>query len=169
MNTPPDRYELYAEFGIASEKAQVLEVAAGNLALGYLTLFIKPDDVTSEITALFKGIINDINKKTLGQLLKKIRTQMNVDEFIETTLTKALDKRNYLSHHFFRTHNFAIDSEIGRAEMILELKEIQSILDKAHNMLDAMSSNLEKIAGRSPEQTLEITKSLQAKGRRVKI
>ena len=39
MNTPADHYEVYTEFGMAAEKAQVLEVAAGNVALSYLTLF----------------------------------------------------------------------------------------------------------------------------------
>ncbi len=29
MSMPTDQYELYAEFGIAAEKAQVLEVDAG--------------------------------------------------------------------------------------------------------------------------------------------
>jgi hypothetical protein len=41
MSIPADQYELYAEFGIAAEKAQVLEVAAGNVALSYLALFVK--------------------------------------------------------------------------------------------------------------------------------
>lgn len=36
---PPDLYELYAEFGIAAEKAQVMELAAGNFALAYVMLF----------------------------------------------------------------------------------------------------------------------------------
>jgi len=169
MDISKKLYELYAEFGIASEKAQLLEVDAGNVALSYFALFIKPDAITPEITDFFIKIINDINKKTFGQLLKIIRTQMSIDKFIEVTITNALDKRNYLSHHFFRTHNFAINNELGRDEMILELKEIQNILDEAHNMLYAMGCCLEKIAGRSPEQALEIAKSLQAKGKRIKI
>ncbi len=39
MNLPADQYELYAEFGMAVEKTQVLEVAAGNVALSFMMLF----------------------------------------------------------------------------------------------------------------------------------
>jgi hypothetical protein len=38
MDMPADQYALYAEFGIAAEKAQVLAVAAGNVALGFLAI-----------------------------------------------------------------------------------------------------------------------------------
>jgi hypothetical protein len=34
-NMPADQYELYAEYGIAAEKAQVLEFEAGNVALAF--------------------------------------------------------------------------------------------------------------------------------------
>jgi hypothetical protein len=40
MDMPADQYKLYAEFGITSEKAQVLEVDAGNVALGFLAMFV---------------------------------------------------------------------------------------------------------------------------------
>jgi hypothetical protein len=36
---PADHYELYAEFGMTAEKAQIREVAAGNVALGFLAMF----------------------------------------------------------------------------------------------------------------------------------
>jgi hypothetical protein len=113
--------------------------------------------------------MNNVNKKTLGQLLKVIRNQMSIDKFIEETLIKALEKRNYLFHHFFRTHNFAIFNELGRDKMISELKEIQNIFDKAHSMLNAMSSGLEKIAGFSPEEDFETIAKLIQEGKRVKI
>jgi len=41
MSMPADQYELYAEFGIAAEKAQVLELEAGNVALLYIALIFK--------------------------------------------------------------------------------------------------------------------------------
>lgn len=48
MDMPPDQYALYAEFGIAAEAAQVLEVSAGNAALAFLTLFFSPDQIGPE-------------------------------------------------------------------------------------------------------------------------
>jgi hypothetical protein len=43
MSIPAEHYEVYAEFGMAAERAQVLEIAGGNVALSYLMLFYKPD------------------------------------------------------------------------------------------------------------------------------
>ena len=39
MALPTDHYQLYVEFGIAVEKAQILEVDAGNVAISYLAFF----------------------------------------------------------------------------------------------------------------------------------
>lgn len=168
MDIPSDQYRLYAEFGIASEKAQVLEVEAGNVALYYFRLSVKPDEINPEVTAFFKNIMNDVNKKTLGQLIKKIKTIINIDEITENLLNKALDKRNYLSHHFFRTHNYAIFSEQGRKNMMSELKEIQNVIDQAHSTLYAISSHLENI-GPSFKKSEKTAESLKLAGKRVPI
>jgi hypothetical protein len=58
IDVPPDLYELYAEFGYASEKAQVLEVAAGNVALAYLALFTDTDNITPEQIKFFRQIVD---------------------------------------------------------------------------------------------------------------
>jgi hypothetical protein len=48
MSMPADQYELYAEFGIAAEKAQVLELEAGNVALLYIALIFKSEEIGHE-------------------------------------------------------------------------------------------------------------------------
>ena len=40
----------------------------------------------------------------------------------------GLERRNYLMHNFFRTHNFAMFDETGRQAMLEELKNIQEHL-----------------------------------------
>ena len=54
---------------------------------------------------------------------------------------EALERRNYLTPHFFRSHNFALYSEEGRKMMTAELKEIQAQLNVAHRMLDGGGCN----------------------------
>jgi hypothetical protein len=64
-------------------------------------------------------------------------------------IDEALERRNYLTHHFFRTHNFALYSEKGRETMTAELKEIGEKLDLAKRTLEAMAELMDQVAGRT--------------------
>jgi hypothetical protein len=55
MSMPADQYELYAEFGIAAEKAQVLELEAGNVALLYIALIFKSEEIGHEQRKCFEA------------------------------------------------------------------------------------------------------------------
>jgi len=68
MNYPDDLKELYFEFGLAAEMAQVMEVEAGNFALTSITAWIDPSKVTDEHREVFRALIDDVNKRTFGNL-----------------------------------------------------------------------------------------------------
>jgi hypothetical protein len=168
---PPDQYELYATFGMIAEKAQVLELEAGNVALFFLAIFLVDKDkskITPEQTEMFRAIVDDVNKKTFGALLKRLKKMMNFDDSIITKIDEALDRRNYLTHHFFRNHNFALFSEEGRKVMMEELIEIGKKLDLAQQMLGAISSILLQIGGWDSLDK-EMALHLQARGKNVDI
>jgi hypothetical protein len=57
----------------------------------------------------------------------------------------ALEKRNYLTHKFFRKHNFAIHSVEGRKTMLAEIREIQESLSLAHTVLSGMTESLSQL------------------------
>lgn len=166
MQMPEDQYELYAEFGIAAEKAQVLEVAAGNVGLMFVSLFLNGDQISDEQREQFRFLVDDVNRKTLGALLRIVKSLGTFDESILDAVDEALEQRNYLTHHFFRHQNFAILSEAGRKIMIKEVREIQRKLDLAHAMLHGVSSTLEAIADR-PGLSTAVTERLLKEGMRV--
>jgi hypothetical protein len=168
MDVPQDQFAIYAEVGIAAEKAQVLELEAGNVALTYLTLFVDTDRITPEKTEMFRSVMDDVNRKTLGAILKHIKARLTLDDAIVSVIDEGLKQRNYLTHHFFRTHNFAIYSEAGREVMVAELKEIQGKLDRAHAMLRTIDALLDKMAGLEGISN-EMALHLQTLGRRVNI
>lgn len=168
MEIPKDLYELYAEFGIAAEKAQVLEVEAGNVGLAFLSVFVDTDQITDEERARFRGLVDDANRKTLGALLKVVKSLGTLDQSILDAIDEALERRNYLMHKFFRHHNFAICSEAGRKTMIDELREIQRKLALAHAMLHGISSTLAALAGR-PAASEELAAQFLNEGERVDI
>jgi hypothetical protein len=163
-----DQYELYAEFGMVAEKAQVLEFEAGNVALAFLTIFIDKNDITPELTEVFSHIVDDLNRKTFGAMVRQLQKTLNLSDSIIAVIDEALERRNYLTHHFFRTHNFRLFSEEGRKIMMAELKEIQAKLDKAHQMMSAISSLMIQIAGRD---NLDLNKAveMQTRGKRINI
>jgi hypothetical protein len=168
MSLPPDQYELYAEFGIAAEKAQVLEVNAGNVALEFVALFVNTDQISTEQREMFRSIVDGVNRKTLGRLLERIKGLATFDQSILQTVDDALERRNYLTHHFFRSHNFAIFDVAGRKAMVEELKDIQRKLDLAGKMLDLVSELLLRVAGRDGVSE-ELARQFQGQGKRVDI
>jgi hypothetical protein len=169
VDMPTDQYELYAQFGIAAEKAQVMEVAAGNVVLSFLVMLLKPDpnQIAPEETQMYRALIDDLNRKTFGSLLNHLKKMVNLSDSMIQLVDEALERRNYLTHHFFRTHNFALYSEDGRKVMIAELKEIQGKLEIAHRTLEVMATLIDQVAGRTTDDGM--VERLVAGGRKINI
>lgn len=165
---PDDLRTLYFEFGRTAEMAQVMELAAGNLALAFVSLAFDPLKITDEERRIFKAIIDDVNSRTFGNLLKQIRKIGSVSEDIEKTINEALENRNYLVHKFFRSHNLQINSIEGRKEMTVELVQIYESLSRAHAVLSGMTNTLNQIFDR-PNVSQEKALKLMSKGKRIEI
>ena len=120
---PDDLRELYFEFGRAAEMAQVMETEAGNLALVYATMLVDKSGATDEQREFFRALVEDVNERTFGNLFHQIKKMGQIDDGILSAVNDALDKRNYLTHRFVRSHNFAINSVEGRKSMLAEIRE----------------------------------------------
>lgn len=142
---PDDLRELYYEFGRAAEMAQVMETEAGNLALVYATMLVDTSKITDEQREFFRALVQDVDKRTFGNLFREIQRIGQIDGSILDTVNAALEKRNYLTHKFFRKHNFAIHSEEGRKTMRAEIGEIQASLSLAHAVLSGMTGSLSNL------------------------
>ena len=166
---PPDLQELYAQVGIACEIAQLVEVEAGNLALAYLTLSLKPgQEVTPVETEVFRAVIEDVNRKTLGAMFRHLRGMTTFDPVLLAIMDKALERRNYLTHHFFRTHNFAIQSARGRVTMMKDLESVMDDLRRGHQSLSAMTDSVNQLAGHGKDLNAIVEKFVQ-RGKRIDI
>lgn len=172
MSSSDDLRELYYEFGRAAEMAQVMEAEAGNFALVYATMLVNTSKITDEQREFFRALLRDVNKRTFGNLFRQIQKMGQIDDSIVATVNDALEKRNYLTHKFFREHNFAIRSVEGRKTMLAELREIQVALSLAHATLSAMTESLSqllaKLFGRNLLSEQEAL-NLMAEGKRVGI
>ena len=124
-----ERHELYAKYGIAAEAAQLFETELGTLLLCLEGIengwHISPDGTAA------RNVLDSIDRKTLGQLLKALKKHTPLDDNIEEQFSSALEARNRLMHGFFEKHNFKIQTESGRAEMIAALNYLHGELFKA--------------------------------------
>ncbi len=66
MDIPVDQSALYEELGIASKQDQILRVEVGNVALNFLTLFVKASHINAEPTKMFRNIFDGVNRKTFA-------------------------------------------------------------------------------------------------------
>ena len=167
-DSPADLRDLYYGFGRAAELAQLLEVEAGNLALAFVSLAFDESTLRNEDKDLFRAIVEDVNKRTFGNLLKQICKIGEVSKEIETIINNALEKRNYLMHRFFRAHNLAIHSEEGRVAMREEVAEIYKALSLAHTVLSGMTHTFNAVWGR-PNITEEQARTFLSEARRLEI
>jgi hypothetical protein len=142
---PDDLRELYFEFGRAAEMAQVMETEAGNLALLYASMFVDTSKITDEQREFIQSIVQGVNESTFGKLFREIQKLGEFDASLLATVKEALEKRNYLTHGFFRKHNFAIHSEDGRKAMLAEVREIQGSLSLGHAVLSGISGSLSQL------------------------
>lgn len=158
--------ELYAKFGRTAEMAQVMELEAGNLALSYVLTAFDVNNLTREQKLFLRSLSEDIDRRTFGNLVNILKKSMNVDQAIKDAVDSALEKRNYLTHRFFRTHNFAIHSAEGRAKMIEELSNLYEAFSIAHTILHGMTHTLNELFG-TPNITEEQAKRLLEEAKRV--
>lgn len=160
---------VYAAFGRAAEAAQAMETAAGTLALAYVAMWTAPAN-SAETSNQLRQILADIDRQTLGRLLRSLGDTLGWEKSLVTTLDVALERRNYLTHKFFRHHNFAISSNAGRLKMLAELQEIASTLAQANQILDGLTVSLDTLSrtidGRALVAEVDIA-SLLIQGKRL--
>ena len=87
---PEDLRDLYFQIGRTVEVAQVMELEVGNLALAYVSLAFDPKSITNDERRLLKAVVDDVDKRTFGYLLKQIRKIGSVSEDIEEIVNEAL-------------------------------------------------------------------------------
>lgn len=90
-------------------------------------------------------IYSNINKSTLGQLLKRLTKSVGFGD-LELLLAYALAERNQLFHSFYRKHNFRRNSDEGRAKMLEDLEHKHKTILEAYKAVMRLSGiDLDKV------------------------
>jgi hypothetical protein len=111
--------EVFVFFGLATYAAQVLEAEAINLCVA-LEASRKQRVYRDKVEALFRNY----EMRTFGTLLKALRNDSRIPGELRTKYETAAVDRNRLAHSFFRDHSEYFLSDVGRREMIDELRQM---------------------------------------------
>ena len=133
----PTLDEVYRKFGEVSEAAQLLETDLGTLLLQHKCIDAGLLEHRSSEKAT--AICDQINKQTLGQLIRSLGSIGNSIVDLEQVLNAALDSRNRLAHSFYLRHNFRRNSDDGREVMLRDLDAIHEDLLEAIKAVSLLS------------------------------
>lgn len=132
------REELYAKFGITAEAAQLFETELGTLLLCARGLergwHVVPDGESA------RDLLSEIDRSTLGALLSKLKKYVELDGDLLARFSSALGARNRLNHGFYERHNFKIQTDEGRDEMMTDLELLHDELFGAWQIATVMTS-----------------------------
>ncbi len=143
---------MYAKFGITAEAGQLFETELGTLLLCLQAMengwHFAPDREKG------RAVLLEIDRSTLGRLLRDLKRRVRLEGDLEERLSSALDARNRLNHGFYERHNFRIQTDEGRDEMMADLEALHDELFEAWRIAGAMaslvSSFMARGSGRDP-------------------
>jgi hypothetical protein len=144
---------VYAHFGLAMYSAQVLEHGLANTMMCAELLPRRAGKPVPKKAweAEFDAFMNEQYQQTLGRLIRALKNATSVPPDLEGLLAAALEKRNYLTHQYFRERAEAFMSWQGREEMIEELRGAQKLFDDAEARLTAVERHLREKYGLTDE------------------
>ena len=151
---------VYEKFGKVSEAAQQYEFGLATMLL-FLEYFGK--GWWSKTPKLYEldSLMQKLNKKTLGQLLKSVKDLRPFGHEnaggIDNVLSDAHNVRNIIAHNFFTKDTERIHNYDGRREMLHELEEFHEKLNAANLTTASIVSALYKL-----KEDLKDTKNFES-------
>ena len=131
--------EVYARFGLAVYYGQVLEHGLVN-AMVILRLIPHRQAVAhdhEQWSAAVDEFMDHHFQTTLGRMIKAFREVSDVPPDLEDLLSRVLEKRNWLAHHYFRERADEFVTDAGRLRMIEELEIVRQLFADADRTLDS--------------------------------
>jgi len=146
----PTISDVYEWFGAASYAAQVLEQSILN------TLVVLDSNGRSVSETDWADFYQRYDRKTLGQMLSKLKLKHDLPDGFELLLDSALDERNRLCHHFFADNSEAFLFPAGRKRMIEDLSTMMSLYWKADGITEKVFDFHRRALGITEERIEEL-------------
>ena len=154
MDTESDDIkEVYARFGLALYCAQVLEHGIVN-ALVVVDLIPSRRHLArskAEWEAAVDAFMGLHFEHTMGKLMYDLRSVSRIPTDLDDLLKRALRKRNWLAHEFFRERATEFLTSTGRDQMLTEVHECRDLFKAADEALEKVVKPLRSAAGITDE------------------
>lgn len=122
--------EVYTQFGLVMYQVQCFE---RTLAILLITAYAP--DLQKITRSQYEELLGRYFQRTLGNLINQLREFVTISRQLETTLSRALQKRNWLVHHYFWERAITFMREDGRESMIEELRGIAQFFEDIDSKL----------------------------------
>ncbi len=142
--TSDDIKEVYAQFGLAYYHAEVLHRGLCNL---YTISQITPSRLVSRYR--LEEHLRFSSEMTLGRLLEQMETILPVP--LSEQLKLALERRNFLAHHFWYERIHLTATQNGVETMLLELSRDISLFKELDLEVDKLNAPLQQKTWMKPE------------------
>jgi hypothetical protein len=145
MDSVELRKDVYAHFGAAMYYAQCLEqsIIIAIMFIDHFPKAIKKYTSQNLWENDFDRFMDNISSKTMGRLINSLKAVDFPIDKVEVQLKDALDKRNFLAHHYFFERAIEITTDAGCIKMVDELIDIQtffsSLETEINQVTDAIS------------------------------
>lgn len=154
MDTESDDIkEVYARFGLALYYAQVLEHGIVN-ALVVVDLIPSRRHLArskAEWEAAVDAFMGLHFEHTMGKLMYDLRSVSRIPTDLDDLLKRALRKRNWLAHEFFRERATEFFTSSGRDQMLTEVDKCCDLFKAADEALENVVKPLLSAAGITDE------------------
>ncbi|HKG61645.1 MAG TPA: hypothetical protein VKB05_17945 [Pyrinomonadaceae bacterium] len=154
MDTESDDIkEVYARFGLALYCAQVLEHGIVN-ALVVVDLIPSRRHLArskAEWEAAVDAFMGLHFEHTMGKLMYDLRSVSRIPTDLDDLLKRALKKRNWLAHEFFRERATEFLTSTGRDQMLTEVDKCRDLFKAADEALENVVKPLLSAAGITDE------------------
>jgi hypothetical protein len=84
---------------------------------------------------------------TMGKLMYELRAVSKIPTDLDDLLKRALKKRNWLAHEFFRERAAEFMTSTGRQQMLADIDECRDLFQTADEALDNVVKPLYSAAG----------------------
>lgn len=159
--------EVYARYGLAMYRAQVLEHGLVNTLAVFRLLPAReqyPDRQAWEIAC--DSFYDAEFDKTFGNILKALQLIKGFPPELLHELRLVKRKRDHLAHSFFRRHDIDSMTTEGRTEMITECEQLIELFHTVDRKVEQFIKPLEEMFGLTEERIKDMIEQMQQEARK---
>lgn len=151
-----ERREVFAYFGSAMYMASVLEVGLSHVLMhGQYMKQVRDNYIAKrgkgfdrkKYEADFDAFMDNQFAQTMGNLIKRVHAFAGFDDQLKARIVAAKERRDFLTHHYWRETSIKFHSSAGRAEMIEELNVDTVMFRELDRDIEAATKHIRETIG----------------------